>query len=552
MVSRRGRAASESRLANIGRDPLEDGRPTAWRKLVIRPLTVGLACTALCVFVARPADAATATTAHSTTHSVRTTSAARSTTTSVTPQVDPAVPAGATPVQASAGTESSGSSSGSSLHLPFAPFPKSLGPMAASIFSREAQVEGLSQQIDGLSSQIATQVAATNTAYAAWQAAVGASNSAANRAADAAAAEYEQSAGLGPLAPYRSDLQQLNLLAPGIIPAPPNAEPDAVNLTTARQKEQAAYGVYTAALTQQENLQTEQSSLQLTFETENADLTQLKAQNAEALAAADAEQNRIDTNLGAQLPISVNVDGQTANPKALQAVAFAMDQLDKPYHFGAEGPKSYDCSGLVWASYRSAGVTVPRIARDQYHGTTPISVDKLLPGDLLFFSTTSNTDWRAITHVGMYVGNGKMIEAPMTGQNVKIAPVWWSAFFGATRVVPAVGAITSPTPTPSPSPTPTPSPSGSPSAPPSTTPPSTTPPSTTPPSTTPPSTTPPTTAPPTSAPPAPTPPPTAPPDTPPPSDEPTPTPSDDPSPSVSPSDTSTAAPSESPSTSASG
>ena len=115
-----------------------------------------------------------------------------------------------------------------------------------------------------------------------------ASNSAADQAADAAASEYEQNAGLGPLAPYRHDIQQFNLLAPGIIPAPPNAEPEAVNLTTARQNEQAAYDAYTAALTQQENLQTEQSSLQLTFETENADLNQLKAQNADALAAADA------------------------------------------------------------------------------------------------------------------------------------------------------------------------------------------------------------------------------------------------------------------------
>jgi cell wall-associated NlpC family hydrolase len=403
------------------------------------------------------------------------------------------------------------------LHLPFAPFPASLGPLAASIFSREAQVEGLSQRIDGLSVQVTTQVAATNTAYATWQAAVSASNSAADRAVDAAATEYEQSAALGPLAPYRSDLQQLNMLAPGIIPAPPNAEPEAVNLTTARQNEQAAYDAYTAALTQQENLQAEQTSLQLTFETESADLTQLKAQNAEALAAAAAEQDQIDTNLGTQLPISVNVDGQSANPKALAAIAFAMRQLGKPYRFGAEGPRSYDCSGLVWASYRSAGVTVPRIARDQQHATTPISVDQLLPGDLLFFSTTSNTDWRQITHVGMYVGNGKMIEAPMTGENVKIAPVWWSAFFGATRVVPAVQASPSPSPSPSHSPSPSPSrppspsPSHSPSPSPSGSPsPSKAPsPSSPPISVTPPATLPPKTTPPPSADPAPSPSPSA-------------------------------------------
>jgi peptidoglycan DL-endopeptidase CwlO len=509
--------------------------------MVIRPLAVGIACTALCVFVARPADASTASSKRSVTQSVRTTSDVGSTNVSSTSQD---VPTGAAPVRASTGAESSDSSSGSSLHLPFAPFPPSLGPLAASIFSREAQVEGLSQRIDELATEVATQVAATNTAYATWQAAVTESNTAADRAADAAAAEYEQSAGLGPLEPYRSDIQQLNLLAPGIIPAPPNAEPDAVNLTVARQNEQTAYNSYTSTLTQQENLQAEESSLQLTFETENADLTQLKSQNAEALAAADAAQDQIDTNLGAQLPISVNVDGKNANPKALQALAFAIKQLDKPYLFGAEGPKQYDCSGLVWASYRSAGVSVPRIARDQYHGTTPIGVDQLLPGDLLFFSTTSNTDWRQITHVGMYVGDGKMIEAPMTGENVKIAPVWWSAFFGATRVVPAVGGVASPSPTPAPSPSHSPSPSPSPSpsrsVPPSS-PPSSAPSS--PPSSPPASSAPPATTPPASTPPASSPPPT---------NSPSPSPSDDPSTTVSPSDTASPAPTGNPSASASG
>src|SRR5882672_2034714 len=195
MVSRRRGWTSESRPVNLGRDRREELRAASWRRMVIRPLAVGIACTALCVFVARPADAATVSTRHSATHSVRTTSDAGSTNVSTTSQ---GVPTGATPVQASGGAESSDSSSGSSLHLPFAPFPPSLGPLAASIFSREAQVEGLSQRIDGLATEVATQVAATNTAYATWQAAVNTSNAAADRAADAAAAEYEQSAGLGP------------------------------------------------------------------------------------------------------------------------------------------------------------------------------------------------------------------------------------------------------------------------------------------------------------------------------------------------------------------
>src|SRR5262249_9332625 len=168
-------------------------------------------------------------------------------------------------------------------------------------------------------------------------------------------------------------------------------------------------------------------------------------------AVPDETQQNSDSQYCRTLPLSTNVKGQVANPKALAAVNFALSQIGDPYVFGDEGPNSYDCSGLTWRSYRIAGVTIPRVARYQYHATTPISIQQLLPGDLVFFSTTSRTDWTQISHVGMYIGGGKMIEAPHTGDHVKIAPVWWSAFFGATRVVPAVGGPkTNPTPTPTP------------------------------------------------------------------------------------------------------
>jgi len=401
----------------------------------MRTVTVGIACTALCVLVARPAYAA--------------------------PPPWLAGSSNGSPVATAATPDTNTSGGGSSLHLPFAPFPPSLGPLAASIFAREAKVESLGQQLDAVQTQLTAQITTTNTMYDQWQAAVSASEDAANQLAADAAAEYEQSLALGPLSSYKKQIQQLNLLAPGLLPAPTNAAPAVVDLTAARQNEQQAYAAYTTALTQQESLQSQQSTLQLTFNSENAVLTQLKTQNAATLAAAAAEQDLIDENIGSQLPVGTNVNGQTSSPQALQAIAFAMRQLGKPYVFGAEGPDSYDCSGLVWAAYRSAGVTLPRIARDQQHATTEISIDQLLPGDLVFFSTTSNTDWRQVTHVGIYIGNGKMIEAPMSGENVKIAPVWWSAFFSANRVVAAVPAPGS-SPSPNPSQTPPPNPTTSP------------------------------------------------------------------------------------------
>jgi hypothetical protein len=172
------------------------------------------------------------------------------------------------------------------------------------------------------------------------------------------------------------------------------------------------------------------------------------------LAQEEAEQRN-----GADYLNGGTVAGMTAHPKALDAVRFALGELGKPYVWGDEGPDSYDCSGLMWAAYRSTGKTLNRVAKDQYYGTRnrPVSRYALLPGDLLFFSETSN--WQDIHHVGMYIGGGKMVQAPTTGDVVKISTVWWSRFFAATRVYGEVPAPTrTPILTPTPSRTPSPSP----------------------------------------------------------------------------------------------
>ncbi len=92
--------------------------------------------------------------------------------------------------------------------------------------------------------------------------------------------------------------------------------------------------------------------------------------------------------------------------------AFAM--LGRPYRYGGSAPSGFDCSGLVQFSYRQAGLHVPRTARDQYERATPIPENRVQPGDLLFFSLGS----RRVAHVGIYVGDGKFIHAPASGQRV--------------------------------------------------------------------------------------------------------------------------------------
>lgn len=93
-----------------------------------------------------------------------------------------------------------------------------------------------------------------------------------------------------------------------------------------------------------------------------------------------------------------------------KAVTFAFNQIGKPYGFGDAGPNSYDCSGLTSAAWAAAGKSLPHNAAAQYSATARISRGDLQPGDLVFY--------RSNKHVGIYVGGGKIIDAPSAGRDV--------------------------------------------------------------------------------------------------------------------------------------
>ena len=113
-------------------------------------------------------------------------------------------------------------------------------------------------------------------------------------------------------------------------------------------------------------------------------------------------------------------------------VPFARRQLGEPYVWGASGPSSYDCSGLVMAAYRRAGVWLPRVSRSQWHAGPRVSLGGLAPGDLVFFAySTANP--ATIHHVGMYVGGGVMVEAPYSGARVRLASIGRRDYIGAVR-----------------------------------------------------------------------------------------------------------------------
>jgi cell wall-associated NlpC family hydrolase len=113
---------------------------------------------------------------------------------------------------------------------------------------------------------------------------------------------------------------------------------------------------------------------------------------------------------------------------AQKAVDFAMSQLGKPYSWGADGPGSYDCSGLTMQAWAHAGVSLPHSAADQYNYGHHVSRSELQPGDLIFF-------YSPIGHVTIYIGHGQMVSAPEDGEDVSVVPLdGASDYVGATRL----------------------------------------------------------------------------------------------------------------------
>jgi len=110
-----------------------------------------------------------------------------------------------------------------------------------------------------------------------------------------------------------------------------------------------------------------------------------------------------------------------------RAVAFALRQRGKPYRWGAEGPGAFDCSGLTWAAWRTAGVAIPRTTAGQLAGL-PRARGPLRPGDLLIYPSRGPSR----RHVAMVVGRGRMVEAPGRGLPVRSTSIR-RGWLGAVR-----------------------------------------------------------------------------------------------------------------------
>lgn len=128
-----------------------------------------------------------------------------------------------------------------------------------------------------------------------------------------------------------------------------------------------------------------------------------KAELARLTAAQQADFNTSNTD------VDFKVD---ASGRAKTAVAFAMAQIGEPYVYGGAGPNSWDCSGLVMKAWAAAGVSIPRVVGPQMAAAKRIPMSQLAPGDLVAYGN--------MQHIGMYLGNGRVVHAPRPGKSVEI------------------------------------------------------------------------------------------------------------------------------------
>ncbi|MFF9635514.1 NlpC/P60 family protein [Streptomyces bacillaris] len=119
----------------------------------------------------------------------------------------------------------------------------------------------------------------------------------------------------------------------------------------------------------------------------------------------------------------------TVRPPTLQggdAIAYAIEQIGKPYVWGAEGPDSFDCSGLTSQAWAAAGRPVPRTSQEQWKQLPKVPVSSLRPGDLVVYFPKA-------THVALYIGDGLVVQAPRPGAKVKVSPIASNPLLGAVR-----------------------------------------------------------------------------------------------------------------------
>jgi len=217
---------------------------------------------------------------------------------------------------------------------------------------------------------------------------------------------------------YIETMQSLNLLAThqGEV-----ARAASTATAASRQAEAKAKDSVAGAISQQAAVTKQSDALQGEIGKYKTLLATLTAAERTRYFNAGQPQNQ-------PLPPITSAQVPAKSAAAAAAVKAALSQQGKPYVWGAAGPDSYDCSGLTMWAWAQAGVSLPHQSAEQQGMGTPVSSDQLQPGDLVFFGSPAY-------HVGMYIGNGMFVQAPTSGDVVKVSPLAnMSDYSGATRV----------------------------------------------------------------------------------------------------------------------
>jgi cell wall-associated NlpC family hydrolase len=290
----------------------------------------------------------------------------------------------------------------------------SLKDLVAEATQLSNEVDSLGQQYDGLKIQLGhanSEVKIANQAAARAEAAMAGSQKA---VAQLAAMGY-MNGGMDPT------LQMLTSGDPNLFLSQASTvqqldDEAGMRLSTLQREQLAAERAQTTAKEEIATANRLQSQINGKVKTIHAKLAIL---NSSAMSQAMAVFDKTGNYPNIVLPEATNV-GTTA----LRA---ALTQRGKPYVWGAAGPDSYDCSGLVLWAFAQEGISLPHYTGDQWNAGMHVSRADLEPGDLVFF-------FADISHVGIYLGNGLMVDAPSTGQVVQVQAVFWNAYVGAVRI----------------------------------------------------------------------------------------------------------------------
>jgi peptidoglycan DL-endopeptidase CwlO len=290
----------------------------------------------------------------------------------------------------------------------------SLASLVAQARQLEFQINALSEQYDGLRIQLSRAQADAQIAEQAVTRAATALAGGQLAVAQLAAVNY-MNAGLDPA---------LQALAAG------NPEQFLSQASTITELDRASGDKVST-------LRNEEDTDQRARQTAGQQLATVRALEAAMNAGKAAITARIDQVNGAAMKQAMAIFTQTgqypditiptANTVGAQALAAALTRRGDPYIWGAAGPGTFDCSGLVVWAFAQEGIALPHYTGDLWNSGVHIPRADLEPGDLVFF-------FPDISHVGIYLGDGLMIDAPDFGETVRVEPVYWAYYVGAVRI----------------------------------------------------------------------------------------------------------------------